>query len=153
MTEEDARLALLQSEINVLQSSILSFDAITFQIKGWCVTTSLAIGGFAVVYHRPALVLVGLASVVGFFLVNCQFKILQRVFIKRNLALDSEIRATGIIGVLKGASNVDIAGTFVPDFKYAFTSALWYEGRRPNTFTLYVFVFACLAVEAIILVL
>jgi hypothetical protein len=55
MTEEDARLALLQVELNGIQSSIRSLDTIDFQIKGWCVTTGLAVGGFAVAYKKPAL--------------------------------------------------------------------------------------------------
>ena len=74
MTEEDARLALLQTELNAIQSGIRSMDSILFQIKGWCVTSSLAIGGFAVAYRRPALLIVGAGAVLGFYLVTCQFK-------------------------------------------------------------------------------
>lgn len=48
MEEEEARLALLQTELNSIQNSIRGLDATTFQIKGWCVTTCLAVGGFAV---------------------------------------------------------------------------------------------------------
>lgn len=59
MTEEEARLALLQTGLQAIQSAIRSLDTITFQIKGWCVTTALAIGGFAAAYHKPALLLVG----------------------------------------------------------------------------------------------
>jgi hypothetical protein len=46
--EQDARLALLQTELNNIQSSIRALDTTILQIKGWCVTASLAIGGFAV---------------------------------------------------------------------------------------------------------
>lgn len=84
MTEEDARLVLLQTELGSIQSGIRGLDTITFQIKGWCVTASLAIGGFAVAYHKPALLIVGAGAVVGFYLVTCQFKLIQRAFIKRN---------------------------------------------------------------------
>jgi hypothetical protein len=153
MTEEEARLALLQSELSAVQNSITGLDAITFQIKGWCVTTALAIGGFAVVYHKPTLILIALASVAGFFLVNCQFKAIQRSFIKRNLALDSELRTIGVMKVLKGGGKIDIIGTAIPDFSGAFYSRLWREARLPNTWTLYAFIFACLAVETIILTL
>ena len=38
MTEEDARLALLQTELNAIQNAITGLDVIIFQIKGWCVT-------------------------------------------------------------------------------------------------------------------
>ena len=59
MTEEDARLALLLAELNALQDQLRDYDTRLFQIKGWCVTVSLAVGGFAAVYHRPALLAVG----------------------------------------------------------------------------------------------
>jgi hypothetical protein len=48
MTEEEARLELLKTELNAVQSCIQSFETIVFQIKGWCVTAALAIGGFAI---------------------------------------------------------------------------------------------------------
>jgi hypothetical protein len=153
MTEEDARLALLQSELNAIQNSIISFDTITFQIKGWCVTAALAIGGFAVVYHKPVLILIGLAAVTGFSVLNCQFKVLQRIFIRRYQALDSELKNIGIMEFLKGRGSIDITGTFVPNFNYNFFSALWREARQPNTFTLHAFVLVCLIAEAIILFL
>lgn len=153
MTEEEARLALLQSELSAVQSSIISFDAIAFQIKGWCVTTALAIGGFAVVYHKPALIFIGLASVLGFFLLNCQFKAIQRNFIERNSALDRELRTKGVMQVIKGAGSIDIVGTAVPDFSQSFLMGWLKEARMPNTWTLYTFVVACLVVEAIVLFL
>ena len=59
MTEEDARLALLLAELNSIQSAIRSMDTTMFQIKGWCVTAALAIGGFAVAYGKPGLLIVG----------------------------------------------------------------------------------------------
>src|ERR1700722_15478051 len=97
MTEEEARLELLKTELNSIQSSIQNLDTIIFQIKGWCVTATLAIGGFAVSSRAPALTLIGIAAVMGFFLVNCQFKTIQRKFITRNAALASELRNLGIM--------------------------------------------------------
>jgi hypothetical protein len=80
MEEEEVRLALLQAELNSIQTSIRNHDSTTFQIKGWCVTTSLAVGGFAIAYHNPALLWVGGGAVVGFFMVNCHVKMFQRRF-------------------------------------------------------------------------
>ncbi len=113
MTEEDARLVLLQAELNAIQSAIRNLDTTMFQIKGWCVTAALAIGGFAVAYHKPSLLIVGIGAVIGFYLVDCQFKLVQRRFITRNRILDAELRATGVMQVLKGAGNIDIVGTAV----------------------------------------
>ena len=59
VTEEDARLALLQTELNAIQSAIRGLDTIMFQIKGWCVTAALAIGGVAAAYRKPELLIVG----------------------------------------------------------------------------------------------
>jgi hypothetical protein len=162
MTEEEARLELLKTELNTVQSCIQSFETIVFQIKGWCVTAALAIGGFAISSHAPALTLVGIAAVIGFFLVNCQFKTIQRKFIRRNAALASELSNVGIMQVLKGAGALEITGAAVPEFgrpaglpfaewvRSSF-SEIGYEARLANTFSLYVFLLVCLAVEAIIL--
>lgn len=164
MTEEDARLELLKTELNAVHSSIQGFDAIVFQIKGWCVTVVLAIGGFAVSSHTPALTLVGIVAVTGFFLLNCQFKAIQRAFIRRNAELARELGSVGIMQVLKGAGTLKIIGAAIPDSNRAaglsleekfraMVSQLRYEARLPNTFTLYLFLFACLTLEAIILFL
>lgn len=161
MTEPEARLALLQAELSGLQDSIRNLDNTMFQIKGWCVTASLAIGGFAVAYHRPALLIVGVGAVLGFYLVNCQFKMTQRAFIDRNLALDEELKTAGIMDVLKGAGNFDIVGTAIPGFK---GSGLGYseriavvlpafirEARTPNAFSIYLFIVVCLLIEMVVL--
>jgi hypothetical protein len=161
MTEEDARFALLQTELNAIQSAIRGIDTIVFQIKGWCVTASLAIGGFAVAYHKPALLLIGAGAVVGFFIVNCQFKGIQRVFIDKNVSIDSTLRAAGIMDFLKDGSSPKIVGTALPTWKgrasswrermrhylAVFTS----EGLLPNTYSLYLFILVCLMTEALIL--
>jgi hypothetical protein len=161
MTEPEARLALLQTELSGLQDSIRNFDNTMFQIKGWCVTASLAIGGVAVAYHRAALLIVGVGAVLGFYLVNCQFKMTQRAFIERILTLDEELKTAGIMGVLKGAGKFDIVGTAIPGFKgsglgYSERVAVVFpafvrEARTPNTFSLYLFIVVCLLVEMIIL--
>ncbi|HEY3902402.1 MAG TPA: hypothetical protein VGM14_00665 [Streptosporangiaceae bacterium] len=124
-------------------------------------TASLAIGGFAVANHRPGLLIVGIGAVIGFYLVNCQFKITQRAFIDRNLAVDEELRTNGIMSVIKGAGDLDIVGTAIPGFK---GSGLGYserisvvfpafvrEARTPNTFSIYLFILVSLLVELIIL--
>jgi hypothetical protein len=63
--EPDVRLALLQVELASLESGIRGFDTIAFQVKGWCVTATLAIAGFAV-SGRKRLLIVGAVAVVGF---------------------------------------------------------------------------------------
>jgi len=161
MTEPEARLALLQTELTGLQEAIRGLDNTMFQIKGWCVTASLAIGGFAVAYRRPALLIVGIGAVLGFYLVNCQFKMTQRAFIDRNLALDEELKTAGIMDVLKGAGNFDIVGTAIPGFKgsglgYSERLAVVFpafvrEARTPNAFSIYLFIVVCLLIEMIIL--
>lgn len=164
MTEEDARLALLQTELTGIQNAIRGLDTILFQIKGWCVTAALAIGGFAVAYRRPALIIVGAGAVIGFYMMNCQFKMIQRAFIRRNQALHAELQKIGIIQFIKGAGTIDAVGTAAPQWvvntetKGSYRNrivrhlpALWYEAQLADTFTLYLFILACLAVEAIIL--
>jgi len=161
MTEEDARFELLKTELNAVQSSIQNLDTIVFQIKGWCVTAALAIGGLAVSSHTPALALIGITAVAGFFLVNCQFKMIQRAFIKRNKDIADEIKSVGIMQVLKGLGTLEIVGAAVPEFNQSGTSysqklrsripELWHEASLANTYSLYLFLFVCLTIEAVIL--
>lgn len=162
MTEEEARLELLKTELNAVQSSIQNFETIVFQIKGWCVTVVLAIGGFAISSHAPALTLVGIVAAIGFFLLNCQFKAIQRKFIKRNNELFSELSSVGIMQVLKGAGTLQITGAAIPEFRRtpARPFGVWirsafaeigYEAGLANTFSLYLFLLACLVLEATIL--
>jgi len=160
MTEEDARLALLQAELGAIQNAIRSLDTIEFQIKGWCVTTALAVGGFAVAYKKPGLLFVGMGAIIGFYLVNCQFKAIQRVFLNRNKAIDATLKSTGIMKVLRGEGDLDIVGTAAPDWGTPSSMPdrvrhqvrrMLAEARLPNIFSLYLFVFVCLAVEAAVL--
>jgi hypothetical protein len=161
MTEEDAKFALLQTELNALQNGIRSLDTILFQIKGWCVTTALAVGGFAIAYHHPALIIVGVGAVIGFYMMNCQFKMIQRRFISRNRELDSELKTIGIMPFINGSGNIEVVGTAA--FRGVNTNesylrryiryfpAFWIEARLPDTFSLYLFIIACLVLEAIII--
>jgi hypothetical protein len=162
LQEEDARLALLQTELNAIQSGIRALDTIIFQVKGWCVTASLAIGGFAVAHHQPALLIVGVGAVVGFFLVNCQFKTFQRAMIDRNKAIDADLRDNGIMEVLKGGGSLEIVGTApvkldglaVADVRFGrMLRALWGEARLAHTFGLYSFILVCMFIEAVFLLL
>jgi hypothetical protein len=160
MTEEEARFELLKIELQGVHSSIQNMDTIVFQIKGWCITAALAIGGFAVSSHVPALTLIGIAAVIGFFFINCQFKAIQRAFIKRSSALDSELKTVGIMQVIGGAGSLEIVGTAIPQLSPTTSysgrirfvlSGIWHEARLMNTFSLYLFLFILLIAEAIVL--
>jgi hypothetical protein len=161
MGEEEARLELLKIEIQGVQSSIQSFDSIIFQIKGWCVSAALAVGGFAASSHTPGLTLIGMVAIIGFFFINCQFKVFQRAFIRRGKLIDAELKSTGIMRVLRGKGNFDIVGTAILSSSQPVTpyskrvrfalSEVWHEARLANTFTLYLFLFASLAAEAVVL--
>jgi hypothetical protein len=163
MEEEEARLALLQTELNAIQASIRNFDSMLFQIRGWCVTTALAAGGFAVAYHKPALILVGGGAVLGFFMIHCQFRMFQRGDMKRNIRIDAELKNAGIMQVLRGAGSFDIVGTAAGElipYRHSVLSRMrkefpdfWFEVKRPSNFSLYLFVSVCLLIEFIILLL
>jgi hypothetical protein len=161
MTEEDARLSLLATELTTIQTTIRALDAIDFQIKGWSVTASLAIGGVALTYHRPALIIVGIGALIGFFLLNCQNKYIQRNFINRNYEIDSALKSMGVMPFLNGAGAVQVLGTAAPDWKISKGGKLRFErwtysgilreARLPMTYSPYLFILACLIAEAIIL--
>src|SRR5579862_3193540 len=113
MEEEDARLALLQTELNNLQSAIRNMDSIILQIRGWCVTAALAIGGFAVTYNKPALLVIGEGAIAGFFLMNCQFRMFLTAVNGRNEAIDLELKKVGVMQFLKATGTLEIVGTAI----------------------------------------
>src|SRR5688572_5681293 len=84
MTETQAKFELLKIELQSIQTGIRGIDTILFQIKGWCVTVTLAIAGIALTSERRALILLGLTSVLCFWIVDAQFKTSQRVHMKRD---------------------------------------------------------------------
>jgi hypothetical protein len=162
MDDGAARLALLQGELASIESSIRGFDAIAFQVKGWCVTTSLAIAGIAVTGHQQ-LILIGAGSVLGFWLLDSQNRSIQRVFIDRAKTIRENIRKNGIAKVLAGHSDLAILGS--PDvvtgaipsrghFRLAigrYTHRILYEAVQVHTMSLYLFLLTCLCVEALII--
>ena len=94
---------------------------------------------------------------------NCQFKAIQRGFITRNQMLDTELRTTGIMPVLRGTGSLAITGAARPepygsgppdgDRVRSFLASLRHEARLPTTFGLYGFLFTCLALESLVLFL
>ena len=156
-----ARLALLQVELTAIETAIRSLDTIGFQIKGWAVTAALAIGGFTITEHKRALLLVGAAATIGFWLVDCQFKAIQRTFLKRNRALADELRNSDVAAILAGHGDIKVLG--VPDIyeawteKRTFASFLRYthlirdEAIAPTLCVLYVFILLAMALEALLL--
>lgn len=162
MTEEEARLALLQTELNAIQSAIRNFDTISLQVKGWCVSAALAIGGFAAAYRKPDLVLVGIGAVVGFYLVNCHFNMNQRNIMSRNLEIDAGLRTAGIMETLKGGGSLEITGAAIPMNRLPADTPLtvrvrerlphfYFEATRVGALSLYAFISVCLLVEIVLL--
>ena len=164
MTEEEARLALLQSELNALEGGIRGLDSIVFQVNGWCVTVSLAIGGVALASNHADLLIVGVVAVLGFFLINCQFKTFQRAMINRKNEIEDDLTKTGLMEWLKGKGDLKdkrpVVGTANPRLDGKRLSevpfgemlrAIGREARLTHTFGLYLFIFSGLAIEAVIL--
>ena len=83
MDEQDGRLRLLESELTANDGCIRSYDTTSFKVKGWCVTVTRAVAGFAASGHKSLLV-IGVVAVVGFWLLDAQIRAIQREFINRN---------------------------------------------------------------------
>lgn len=155
MSLEDARLTLLQTELNSIQSAIGGLDTMNFQIKGWCVTTILVIGGFAAINNHRDLLFDGLGASLGFCLVDCQFRIFFRYYADRNKAIDAEIKEVGIEAFLAGASSMVIIGTAAPSIpipgrrhrhRYlGYAKAFWSEAIKPHMLGFYLFIWPVLA--------
>jgi hypothetical protein len=98
--EIEARFDLLKSEREAIQAGIRNYDVLSFQIKGWCITIATAGSGVAISSHDRALVSVGLAATVCFYLVDAYFRSLQGVFIDRDDFIEAQLKRTSVEGAL-----------------------------------------------------
>ena len=112
MDEQDGRLRLLESELTANDGCIRSYDTTSFKVKGWCVTVTRAVAGFAASGHKSLLV-IGVVAVVGFWLLDAQIRAIQQEFINRNKRIRESIRSQGLAAVLDGEGGIHILG--VPD--------------------------------------
>jgi hypothetical protein len=154
--ETEARFALLQTELNALEGGIRGLDSIIFQINGWCVTVTLAVGGVALASGQSRLALLGVGAVLGFFLINCQFKTFQRAMIDRKEHIKDDLTTTGLAEWLRSKDKNKIVGPINPILakKLSGTSsggALWREARSVHTFGLYLFTAVGLIIVSIII--
>ncbi len=158
--EADIRLDLLKSELSSLESGIRAFDSISFQVKGWCVTATVALTGFAVSGHKR-LLLVAVFAVIGFWLVDSQNRQIQRAFLQRNgqlrrtLASDvttplqpgTPILSSGVPSVV-----IDLTPPGSSTFKrlISYTRSVLHEGLLAHTLGLYLFLLVALGVSAVL---
>jgi|tagenome__1003787_1003787.scaffolds.fasta_scaffold20802608_2 hypothetical protein len=154
------RLSLLQSELSALESAIRAFDSMSFQVKGWCVTVSLAIAGLAASGHR-GLLAIGVAAVLGFWLVDSQTRGVQRLFIDRSVLLRAALKTDGLEAFLDGTTSESSYGSpeiklykrdgsIIPDLA-AYSRRVFHEAFLANTLGLYLFLFVSIGIEALVL--
>jgi hypothetical protein len=152
MTPSEAIMELLKLELQAIQSGIRGLDTILFQIKGWCVTVTVAIAGFALANDRAKLLFLGLAVVVAFWLVDAHYKSVQRVFINRDREIQSKLEGKDPLVVLESYT-LKVPG-LAPGFAFKGSSeirGLVREALNLITAGLYVLVAAALGIEALIL--
>ena len=87
MDEAEARFELLKGEIEAVRSGIRSLDEVLVQVKSWCVTVTSAVAVAAVTVDVPAILWVGVGAAIVFWLVEAQFKSVQRTFIERDASM------------------------------------------------------------------
>lgn len=153
MTETEAKFELLKVELQSIQLGIRGIDTILFQIRGWCVTVTLAVAGLALTNKRPALLLLGVAAVVGFWVVDAQNKTNQRVHARRDREIQRALMGQSPLAALESgelvvpglASGWDRGG-FRSDL-----SALSHEARKPTIAGFYCLIVILLGVEALVM--
>jgi hypothetical protein len=105
------------------------------------------------------LLAVGAGAVLGFYLINCQFRYYWRLADRHNRALDAYLKRVGVMKVIKGAGDIDIVGTTAVRLSekepitggrlYRYSRRIAYEATLANTFAIYLFILICLGLEAI----
>lgn len=101
---EDARFELLKLELASIQSGIRGLDSILFQIKGWCVTVCVAIAGATIARGSAELLIASGGAVCGFWLVDANYKSIQRVFIDRDLQIERAVASRDPLSVLNSGA-------------------------------------------------
>jgi hypothetical protein len=149
--QDEMVLQLLQIELGSLQQAIRGLDTIVAQIKGWSVTVAVAIGGVALATKHPALLWLGVACTAGFFLLTCQSKRHQRVFISRNKRIHKAIRDDGIRAVIEGKSSVTVTGAPILEGANHGLRGYLFEASLPNVWLIYLLTIGSLALEALLL--
>jgi hypothetical protein len=152
VTGDEAKFELLKIEMQSIQQGIRGIDGILFQIKGWCVTVTVAIAGFSLTGDRWPLIVFGMAAVLAFWMVDAHYKSVQRIYIDRDQAIEKvlgkhgplEALRTGSLKVPGLASEFSRSG-FKDEMRY-----LWKEVRNPITFGLYVLILLMLGVYLLI---
>ena len=156
MNEEAARFELLKQELDHLDSGIRSFDAILFQVKGWCVTATVAIASVAVTTSRASVLAVALGAILGFWLLDGLHKFLQRRFIDRNTDIEMALHAGTVADVLN--SNLlripNLTGAFARNNDFRSRLSAWMcELGRPLVYSLYLMLAALVLLLGIAMLL
>jgi hypothetical protein len=161
MDETEMRFQLLLRELESIQQGIRAMDNAMFAIKGWCVTVDAAIVGVAINKGQPLLLLAGLIATICFWLLDSHFKAVQRIYILRDLDLESKLRVKPFTDVLAADSPIvpGLASLFGgPPMgfwkNFAFEAGLTLrEARTPIVFNLYALVTVSLGMVAAVLLL
>ena len=156
MEERDARLQLLLHEMGAIQDGIHKMDDVSLQIKGWCVTVTLALAAASVTTFSKGLPLIGLVAVATFWFVEAHFKLIANIYIERDQALEEalaspsqvldaitsqQLRIPGLATKFRYPDGVD---NWRQGFRYEITGA-FKQAREPLVFFLYTLMMAFLA--------
>ena len=154
MDETEAKFELLKVEMASIQAGIRGADTILIQIKGWCVTLSVALVGIVLSGQSARLLIVGAGAAVGFWLIEAQYRPIQRVFIDRDIAIETALTQTDPLEAL----NVGALTTPRPASSLVAGMALRLrlkslkrEAFLPLTFGVYLLIVALEAILGIVL--
>lgn len=126
--ELDERLGMCLAEVEHLHSIINWYDDAVMRKKSWCIAIWIWVTAFGVFHRDPFVVLLGLASIVGFALSELMLRRYQRRYVVRAEALE-QMLAIGDLSSYR--------------YELAITPAqsnrgqeIWYALQQPH-FTLY----------------
>jgi hypothetical protein len=163
MDADEARFHLLLKELDSIQQGIQAMDNSMFKIKGWSITLAAAAAGLAANERRPLIAVIGMVTAVCFWLLEGNYKALQRTYIVRDLAIEGALRGVDDpIAVLRNnhAYSLKVPGlasSFLrnePTYwakRRAELARSWHEALKPIVFSLYLFIVLCLALEMVLI--
>jgi hypothetical protein len=106
--EFDYRFDILMKELDIIVSSIRSYDSILFRIKSWAVTIFSGFVLFAAKDHSSVYISFGALAVILFWCIDAQNKSIQRMFITRYNKIEHFLRSSQFKKAVESKSFSDL---------------------------------------------
>ncbi|MBM2615622.1 DUF2270 domain-containing protein [Actinoplanes sp. LDG1-06] len=142
-TAFEVRLENLRKEYEYTETAIRTYDDHAFKVKNWAITVCSAVTLIAINSHRPVMYLVGVVAALGFWVMDAYTRLTQRIFIRRNRAMERFFHGPALDEAFEAQSLNGIDVPLLSDVmgkvpRSALARQILFEARMFPTYYLYV---------------